>query len=77
MPWLLRRHRAGRGARRDDLRRLAVAGVGLAQHVGLDGQDAVVVGCAAPEHGAGGHQRPLGLLDRSMWQAPQLSRATR
>ena len=39
-------------------------GIGLAQDVVLEGQDAVVVGRAAKQHGAGRHQRAFGLLDQ-------------
>ena len=42
---------------------LAGAGVDFAQHSILVGQDAVVIGRAAEQHGAGGHQAALGPLD--------------
>ena len=41
----------------------AFAGIGLAEDVPLKGHDAVVVGSAAVEHGAGGHDRALRLFD--------------
>jgi hypothetical protein len=60
---LLGRDRVGR-RRRDDLRGLALAGIGLAEDVILIGDDAVIVGGAAPQHRARRHQRALGRLDR-------------
>ena len=58
-----------------DLGRLALARIGLAQEVVLVGQDAVVVGGAAPEHGAGGHQAALtGVDDVLMTGAACLAR---
>ena len=59
---LLGRHRTDRLAgapRREDFRRLAGPGVGLAQDVVLVGQDAVVVAGASEQHGVGGHDRAL------------------
>ena len=49
--------------RRLDPRRLAVAGIGFAEQVVLERQDAVIVGGAAPQHRAGRHDRALGRLD--------------
>ncbi len=53
----------GQSPRRDNLRRLAIAGIGLTEHVVFQRHDPVVVGRTAPQHRAGGHQGPLGRLD--------------
>ena len=72
---LLGRQRPRRIAGRDDLRRLAVAGIGLAENVILIGDDAVVICRSAPQHRAGRHQRPLGGLDHlQMAGAARLAR---
>src|SRR3546814_3042657 len=48
---------------RQDTGRLAGPRIGLAKDIGLIGNDAVVIGAAAPEHRRGRHQRSLGRLD--------------
>ena len=53
----------GQLAGRTDQGGLAAARIGLADNVILEGQDAVIIGRAAPEHGAGRHERALGCLD--------------
>ena len=45
-------------------RRVAAAGVGFADDVILEGQDAVIVARPAPQHRAGRHDRSLGGFDR-------------
>ena len=57
-------HRVGRRRRAQQLRGHPVAGIGFADIVVLERQDAVVVGRAAPEHGAGRHQAALGGDDK-------------
>ena len=51
-------------ARRGDLGRIAVAGIGLAEQVVLVGQDPVIVARPAPQHRAGRHDRAFRRLDR-------------
>jgi hypothetical protein len=59
----VRRHRRDPGLEQAGSPR----GVGLAEDVALERQDAVVVGRAAPQHRAGGHQAALaGLHDRQV-----------
>ena len=53
--------RFGRGGL--DHRRLAIAGEAFPEDVILERHDAVIIGRAAPQHRAGGHQRAFGRLD--------------